>query len=466
VSWLRGLLFETCLGLGRPWRPRFEQLSSWVAREPEEIREIQDRLLGDLLVHAIRHVPYYRRLLGDHPVARALESAGATGRRQLARTLLVQIPPLDRPTLRREFDQLRSNDLAHRSWRVDGTGGSTGQPVRFIVDREHGLWRFAAEHLFDGWAGVVPGMRRMRLWGSARQLGGERETIGRRLYRWRRNERSLDSFRMTSSQMRRHAARLNQWRPGHLIGYADSLHAFARFLERSGLAVVAPASIMSSSGTLFPEHRRIIERVFGAPVFDRYAAREVGAIAAEDAAHEGLVVPPLHLVEIIRPDGSPAPPGEEGEILVTCLTNHAMPLLRYRIGDTGAMAPRPSTRTGWPVLQHVTGRVAETFVRADGGLVSSLSFIHLAGVVLQSDWIRRWQVVQEEPKRITVRLVLEPPLTRDAPEFVLRTGELAAAIRRTMGEECTVEFRVEREIPPLPNGKYCYCASRVTSPAG
>lgn len=457
ASWRR-LLFETSLGINGPWMPRLEQLRRWQDLGEEGARKLSEERLARILEHAARHVPYYRDLFRDH----GLVSGG-----RVRVGALTEIPCLDRATLRREFDRLHSDDLARRSWKLNATGGSTGEPVRFIQDRESDAWRTAVELLFDEWLGLRLGMRRVVLWGSVRDLVAGRETLKVRFYRWRRNESWLNSFRMTPAQMRAFAERINEWRPAHILGYADSLYEFSRFLEHSGLTVHAPDSIMSSAGTLPPHHRETIERVFRAPVFNRYAAREFGGIAGEDGAHDGMVVAaPDKYVEVLRPDGSPAGPREEGELAITSLTNYAMPLIRYRIGDRGCLAERRSAGTGWPVLTQVTGRITDTFVRPDGGVVSSLYFIHLVGVVLSARWIRRFQVIQEDPSLIVVLLVLEPPLTESSPEFVLGTREVADKIRVVMGETCAVEFQVRDDIPADPSGKYRYAISRVARPLG
>ena len=453
VSPFRRFLFETSLGMSRPWKRNMEQLGRWQDLGEEGTRKLQEQLLEQTLAHAASHVPYYRDLFGAH----GLLSGG-----RVRIHALTEIPCLDRATLRREFDRLRSDDLDHRSWTVNSTGGSTGEPVRFIQDRESGFWRAAVEHLFDEWAGVPFGIRRVRLWGSERDLIVGREPLKLRVYRWRRNELSLNSFRMTPAQMRTYTERINACRPGHIVGYADSLYEFSRFLERSGLTVHPPDSIMSSSGTLLPHQRETIERAFRAPVFNRYASREFGGIASEDGAHDGMVVAAPHTyVEVLRPDGSPAGPLEEGEVVITSLTNYAMPLIRYRIGDLACMAEHGSARTGWPVLAQVAGRVTDTFVRSDGGVVSSLYFIHLVGVVLGAGWIRRFQVIQEELSRVIVNLVLEAPFTESSPDFLLGTRELKDKIRLAMGEDCTVEFQVREDIPTEPSGKFRYAISRV-----
>jgi phenylacetate-CoA ligase len=66
------------------------------------------------------------------------------------------------------------------------------------------------------------------------------------------------------------------------------------------------------------------------------------------------VAAPLHYVEILRDDGSPAAVGEQGEVVVTSLVNYAMPHIRYRIGDVACWSDR-NCECGrhWPLLSEV-----------------------------------------------------------------------------------------------------------------
>jgi phenylacetate-coenzyme A ligase PaaK-like adenylate-forming protein len=122
-----------------------------------------------------------------------------------------------------------------------------------------------------------------------------------------------------------------------------------------------------------------------------------------------------------------------------------MPLIRYRIGDLGRLAARPCEQTGWPVLAHISGRSTDTFVLPDGGVVSSLYFIHVVGAILKATWIRKIQIEQEDLARVAVHLVLEPPVTESHPESA---GRGSQKIRLVMGEEaqsCSASGRHPKE---------------------
>src|SRR2546423_8189267 len=96
----------------------------------------------------------------------------------------------------------------------------------------------------------------------------------------------------------------------------------------------SPKSILVGAEKLHPFQRELIERVFGAPVFETYGSREFMLIGAECDRHDGLhLTAEQLLVEVLEDDGSPTPQGEEGNVVVTDLYNYGMPFIRYATGD-------------------------------------------------------------------------------------------------------------------------------------
>jgi phenylacetate-CoA ligase len=81
-------------------------------------------------------------------------------------------------------------------------------------------------------------------------------------------------------------------------------------------------------------------------------------------------------VEILRPDGTAAAPGEDGRLIVTEFMNYGMPMLHHEVGDHGVLhdQPRPCDRP-YPLLRTVTGRTADFLVTADGTRVAGISLI-------------------------------------------------------------------------------------------
>jgi phenylacetate-CoA ligase len=123
------------------------------------------------------------------------------------------------------------------------------------------------------------------------------------------------------------------------------------------------------SGEAFPPSLRdwLAER--GIAGYQAYATADVGVIAYETSAREGLVVDEGVLVEIVRPGtGDPLPDGEVGEVVVTVFTPD-YPMLRFGTGDLSAILPGacPTGRSnrrikGWMGRADQTAKVRGMFV--------------------------------------------------------------------------------------------------------
>src|SRR6185437_9633099 len=293
----------------------------------------------------------------------------------------------------------------------------------------------AVAMLFNGWAGYRFGYPLVKIWGSERDLFEGSEARRTRILRWLRNEHWFNAFRMSPAQMRDCLTRIDRLRPVLVLGYAESLVDLARLMLREGLSVHKPRAVMSAAGPLDPDARHAVEQAFQAPVFDRYGSREVGDVACECESHNGLhVCMPTHHVEILLPDGRPAAPGERGELVVTLLINYSMPLLRFRIGDVSAWRgePCPCGRV-WPLLERVTGRVSDIFLRADGTHVHGEYFTHL---FYSLGWVRKFQVMQEALEQVDVRIVPVDEAGDPADRFRPALDAVRRKIRLVMGETC------------------------------
>ena len=148
--------------------------------------------------------------------------------------------------------------------------------------------------------------------------------------------------------------------------------SFLRILiEKAAEAGIALPSLTKAlvSGEAFPPSLRdwLIER--GVHGYQCYATADVGLIAYETSAREGLLIDEGVVVEIVRPGtGDPVPDGEVGEVVVTVL-NPDYPLVRFGTGDLSAtLSGRcPTGRTaqrikGWMGRADQTAKVRGMFV--------------------------------------------------------------------------------------------------------
>ncbi len=145
--------------------------------------------------------------------------------------------------------------------------------------------------------------------------------------------------------------------------------------SQSRLPVTGPRLWVSSGAFLSGFLRREMEERFGGRVVNAYAMTEFGLVASECCAGSLHVDTSAVLVEIVADNGYPAAPGDPGEIVISNVTNRAMPLVRYRTGDTGALVPSSCTCGNIaPRLSSFVGRMISCFKLRSGRLFSPTYF--------------------------------------------------------------------------------------------
>lgn len=311
----------------------------------------QGERLRALVRHAARSVPAYRSLA-------EWDIHQLTSVSDVARL----------PFLQKTDIQARAADFLSRDHlgplRRKTTGGSTGVPVTIWKTRGSMLHELAATWRGYSWAGVGPGDRQARFWGVpfvARDRGRAR------LVDAVCDRRRLSAFAFGPSDLDRYADDLRRFRPRYFYGYVSMLTAFAEHVRRRGAAPwPGLRCIITTSEVLAEAQRALLTEVFGAPVYNEYGCGELGTIAHE-CERGGLHVNDENLLlEVVDGQRSCAP-GESGELVITELNNLAMPLVRYRTGDYGALAvtPCPCGRK-LTVLDRVYGRAYDFVTTRDG----------------------------------------------------------------------------------------------------
>jgi phenylacetate-CoA ligase len=314
---------------------------------------------------------------------------------------LRHLPILDRSDLQEHLEEIAGAGRAAPDSELAYSSGSTGTPMRVYQSREYRDWYAAGrERSYLMCTPFQFGMPRAFFWGSDIDSSTHRGVTGtvRDLLV---NLMWIDAFSLRRDGLPATVRRLRAFRPTLVVGYVSTLTEVARELESpiDGLAVIETAA-----ETLTPTQRSIIANAFGAPVFNRYTTREVGTLAHECDAHDGLhILMENTIVEVVDADGAPlTDPGEEGEVVVTSLRNLATPLIRYRLGDIARLgrAGCPCGRRG-ERFDSVLGRTSDLIVSPSGVLLHSLFFMRL----FDGAPIRRFRVEQETPVRLRVRVV-------------------------------------------------------------
>lgn len=411
------------------------------------------RRLGGMLSHAWANVPYYREVLPGPPPAESIHSLASL------QAYLEKVPLLTKDILRARGTQLHATVGHPRRTYRNTSGGSTGVPVPFLQDQRHWDITAATQMRNCEWYGRSFGQPELYIWGSEIDILKGQVGLQMRIANALSQRHYFNAYMMTEANLQALFDDLTTTRWPLIVAYTQSLYEIARIARQRGLKPVAPGGIVVTAETLHDFMRAEIEEVFGSPVYNRYGSRECGDIAAECPDARTLhVFPWTCYVEIVDEAGQTLPPGEEGEVVITSLTNRSMPLIRYCIGDRAALLPDGCCACGrsGQRLARVVGRSSDVFRRRDRGLVDGKFFLELLHL---KPWIRSYQIVQRDYEWVEILVV---------PNGDLRPGEdevaaLQADTRYVMGLDCRLDLRFVEDLARSGSGKWRYTISHVAS---
>jgi phenylacetate-CoA ligase len=437
-----------CLnGVGRDLRD-LERLSGL---SPEEVEaEVMARLRGQL-ARAFAEVPWYREVARREGLtAEVFRSYADLGR----------LPVLTKRDIRESRELLRSEKPPYGAGVPNSTAGSTGEPLHFYQDRNYHRVNWAVKSWGYEMCGYRLGEPIAVLTGSHVDAARHDSGVGKLASVLLRNAMMVDAFGTTAEGLVGTNEEIVRHDPVLLAGYASALALYTRFLRDTGAPRPRPAAVQATAEMLSEEDRALMEETLGCAVFNRYGCREVGMIAHECACHEGLHVAAIaQIVEVVDDEGRPCAPGETGRALVTNLTNAAMPLVRYDIGDLAAWAEGPcACGSALPRLTEIAGRVCE-IIRCPGGKLLHSAFF--SGVMRSAGGVEAFQIVQETLHDLVVRFVALPGAE------VERTK---ARVREMVAERADPALRVRFEVydgqlPMPPSGKHRFVVSLLHEPA-
>jgi phenylacetate-CoA ligase len=395
----------------------------------------QEERVASLLHHAATRVPYYRE-------------AWAARRRRGDTAPVEQLsswPLLEKEAIREHPLAFVVDGTPGRGMYPEHTSGSTGKPLDLWWSRDAVRAIYALNEAYcNRWYGVS----RHDSWAM---LGGQLIVPASQtrppFWAWNGGLRQLymSSYHLAPQFIPAYGDALRRYGVRFIAGYTSSLYQLALGLLDHGRDDLHLAVAFTHAEAVTTQQRRIIGDAFHAAVCETYGNAE--AVSRASACPRGRLHmwPQIGMTEILDDDARPVPDGASGEIVSTTLVNRAMPLIRYRIGDRGTMAP-PGDVCGCgrtlPVLASVDGRVEDTLYTRDGRAVQRLH-----GVFIGVPGVREAQVVQDTLDRVRLRCVTSPEFDAGARRLMIDK------LRARMGP-VEVEVELLDRIPVERNGKF------------
>ncbi len=390
----------------------------------------QERL--SLILHrAATRVPYYRdawakrRQKGDRSSYEYLENW----------------PVLEKQTLRECGIKFVADDRNPKKMYRDHTSGTTGTSLDLWMTRDTVKdWYALSEARWRRWYGVSKKDR----WAI---LGGQLVTPVQQekppFWVWNAglNQLYMSAYHLAPDYMKYYVQALKENRISYLVGYTSALYSLAQAVKNEGRNDVKMDVVITNAEPLYDHQRELISDAFGCPVRETYGMAEIAAAASECTCGNLHQWPEAGVIE--QGENNRNGDGESAEFICTGLVNPDMPLIRYRVGDSGMLSDETCGcgRT-LPLIKKIEGRNDDLLYTADGRRIGRLD-----PVFKDAFGIAEAQINQTSLREITVKYV---------PAFSFeRAVELTIAdrIHERMGD-VQVSFERVSKIPRTASGKF------------
>ncbi|MBM4328966.1 MAG: phenylacetate--CoA ligase family protein [Deltaproteobacteria bacterium] len=407
--------------------------------DEDRFQRYQEIRLRDHITFAATHIPYYKGLfksLGMNPRdVRTVEDLG-------------RLPLLEKSVIRKSPDAFLWGGKRSRSWNKLFTSGTTGSPMELFSSRESFTRSWSFVFRLREWTGLNDPIFPRRAQFTGRNIIPDKRIEIDRAF-WRRNFAGnallMSTTHLSQDTVEAYAEAIGRFSPELVDGYPSAIQIVARFAMARALELPSPRAIITSAETLVPDDRRVIESAFGCKVFNQYASSDTGAFICDCEEGNLHLNPEFGICEILTPEGRPARPGEEGEIVTTSFCNTEQVFIRYKIGDLAVRGPDEKCPCGrmMPRIEAVTGRVDDILFIPERGFVGRLDPIFKS---LNGIW--EAQIVQESLERLRVKVVPEPGFDGSS------RAALEASLHEKVGPDVDVVIDEVKEIPRGPNGKF------------
>lgn len=426
---------------------KFERLMEEFARNEKlsrgELEEYQRERLAILMRHAYEHVPYYRGIMTDLKLC----PGDFKDLKDLAK-----LPVLTRDDVKKHNKRLQADNVPKYRIRHGHTSGTTGSPLGFLWDFSVCTAHHAADWRQKNWAGLQFGDPFVSLQGRQVVPASQEKApfwVMNRVH----NQLFMSSFHLKDEHLGSYVEKIQQFRPKGVEGYPSTLYILARYLKKTERYCPVPA-VLTSSETLLPLQRELIEERFQCRVFDFYGMAERVIYASECLFHAGKHVNPDYgIVEVLDTNNQPLSEGTLGTIAATGLWNFAMPLIRYKTSDASAILPGTcACGRSFPLMDQVTTKLEDIIVLEDGRMIPSSILTHPFKPL---DNILKSQIIQIDRKTLEIYVVRGSKYTDGDSQILLK------GMKERVGNNMDINIKFVEDIPNEKSGKFRWVISKL-----
>lgn len=365
----------------------FDMLNIYINYGNDKELRIQKKLLNKTLKYAYTNCEYYK------------EIAKSLADKDDIRSYSI----INKKTILDNFDDISSNNKDKMIYNIASTGGSSGQPLRFLnangIDDyyQYQLWKRFGHKKGD----VILNMTGEKI---------DLEDLNKGIYwKTRVNQDTsygkylLSSLYLNGETIGTYVDYILDLKPDFIRGYPSFIYEIADYIKKNNINInFKIKGIELTSETSDKWQWDIIADVFKTKIILQYGHTEGCVFAFSYDESMKLKVEPMYgYVEILDEKGNRVKKGEIGEVVCTSLHNNVMPFIRYNTGD---LAEYGGFDGKYLILNKIIGRTSNYIINSNGEKINLNPFIseHQAEAIKK---IVKYQFEQNKKGEVIIRIV-------------------------------------------------------------
>lgn len=402
----------------------------------DKMRSYQFDKFHRLLKHAWENIPFYQEFYKANKVHPSdIKQPGD----------IEKLPVLTKQMVRENLNEMLWDQYYKKNTVKIVTGGTTGPPLPVFSDTNDRSFAWGAFYRWYKWIGIEPGDAVTKIWGTPTVIKTPffkrfRDQFKNFYY----NRQVINSFKLNDRTIETVLNRIEKFKPLMIRGYLSALIQIANYMLKHDIRLNhIPKAISSTTETLFPPYKNLIERVFQTRLLDQYGCGECNSIAFELGDGNGLYIVMEHVLPEISGNKN------EGNLIITNLDNYVMPFIRYENGDVARFGIKEKeTEINLPVFEKILGRQADTITLKDGSKVHGVFFTDILNDLFKDQHqMSRFQAYQEEDGKLEFRI------EQTVSQLKIDKDAFYIALKKFFTE---VKIIVMNELPKDKNGKFRY----------
>lgn len=398
----------------------------------EDLTKWQIIKLKELLWHAYLHTKYYKEVFAN---------AEITPEDINSISDLNKLPILTKSDIRNNFENLIPDNINEIPFIRASTGGSTGNPMVFLLDKKS--WSFSNANYALNWelAGYVYGDKYIAL-GSTSLLINKKPSFKHFIYYLIKNKVSLNGINMSDRICQSYLELIIRENISFIYGYASSIYVLACYALKENIEVNIKGCFPTSE-VLTDIYRETILKAFKCKIINSYGANDGGVTAFE---HEVGFFEVSYNTIINK-----CKTNSNNEIVsasITDLLNYAMPLINYQLGDEYKIddVVNEACVFNGQIINSIIGRTSDIIHMENGKVLTGPGFT----ILFKDLPVEYYCIEKKGVNKINVAIKKLDGYNEQHEKIIM------SSLNKQLGIDTQVSINYTDEIKLSPNGKRIY----------